>query len=134
MGWVEVVTLVFLAGVGAGIVVPRALQFRDAGVARDAVAEFEALHDSAEGHRASTGGWPADGAPAFTVQGDRYTLVWRHWPLPDGLPRHPDIQVVAGITLITDRPRVAEAVGRGLANDGAWYAMGDRYTFILEGI
>jgi type II secretory pathway pseudopilin PulG len=134
MGWVEVLVFILLIGVAAGIALPRAQQVRDEGVARAALADFEALRRDAAAFRATTGDWPRSAAPGFIIEAERYTLEWELWRLPEGLPRHPDIRVLAGITLTTDLPRVAEAVGRSLGGDGAWFALGYRYTFIFEGL
>jgi type II secretory pathway pseudopilin PulG len=133
MGWVEVLVLVLLFGVVAGVAVPRAQQIRDGAVAREALTEFEGLRREAADHRAATGDWPPRAAPGFQIEAERYTMEWEHWRLPEGLPRHPDIRVLAGITLTTEMPRVAEALARSLAGDAAWFALGDRYMFIFEG-
>jgi hypothetical protein len=131
---VEVLVLILLIGLVAGVAIPRAQQIRDGAVAREALADFEGLRREAADHRAATGDWPPRAAPGFRIEAERYALDWEHWRLPEGLPRHPDVRVLAGIALTTDMPRVSEAVARSLAGDAAWFVLGDRYTFIFEGL
>lgn len=147
LSWVEVVTLALFLGVVLSIAALRAQELRDREVARGAVTAFEALRGAAMDYRLAHGSWPPDAGPGevparlepflptgFRFETEEFALRWERWRLPDGLPRHPEIRLLVGISLTTDLPRVAEAVGRTLGADGARYALGDRYTFLIEGL
>jgi len=144
--WVEFLALVLGLGVLAGVLVPRAQEARERNVAVQAVSDFDTLRRAAFDYVSAHGAWPADAGPGevppglepflptgFRFTTEEYELDWDHWRLPEGLPRHPEIRTLVGISLTTDLPRVAEALGRAQdATNGVWYGLGNRYTYVLE--
>ena len=134
-------------GFAAGVVVPRAQEARDRGVAAELRRDFNTLRQAAFDYRAAHGAWPRDTGPgdippgleAFLPQGfqlatEHYRFDWEYWRLPDGLPRHPGIQELVGISVTTDLPRAGVALGEALGPAVTWYALEDRFTYLIEGL
>jgi hypothetical protein len=147
MGWVEVLAVLLVIGFAAGVVVARAQEARERGVAADLRQDFNTLRQAAFDYRAANGSWPPDAAtgemppgleaflPAgFQLTREHYRFDWEYWRLPDGLPRHPGIQELVGISVITELPRVGVALGEALGPAVTWYALDDRFTYIIEGL
>jgi hypothetical protein len=144
---VEVVALALVGGVVAGIGSLGYQASRDRTVAADAVADFDALRRGGLDYLVAPGDWPPPAAAGetppglgeflpvgFSLSRDRYEFGWEHWTLVDGLPRHPEIRALVGISMTTDVPRAAAAVGRALGSGGTWYGPGPRYTFLIDGL
>lgn len=144
---VELLTVTAIMGTLARMATPdihkAILEAEAASVAGD----FETVRVAALNYYADHFRWPADGyagqvpdglapyLPAnfnFVRQG--YELDWENWALPDGLPEHRSTGVLLGISIVTKNRALGQAVVDLLGKRMAHYELGDRYTFVLDGM
>jgi prepilin-type N-terminal cleavage/methylation domain-containing protein len=108
----------------------------DVEVVRVAVASYHAdrLEWPTDGY---TGQIPA-GLEAYLPEGFSfvragYRLDFENWLLPSGIPTNPGLRGLVGVSVVTEDRALAQAVLDVLGGAFAGYALGDAYTFTIEG-
>ncbi len=127
--------------------IPLSLRLHAKGVADGILERVDQVAEAAERYRTLHGEWPPSsrfGAAPGEIRGDlplelRFTfsggrMAWHAFPLPEGLPRHPELRALAGVAVEVDSGRVGRALAVRAQHEGRpFYRMGEVYTFLLEG-
>ncbi len=113
--------------------------------AAEVLGDFNAIKVAAYNYFAEANEWPDDVLagevppelvdylpPNFSFEKADYNLDWEYWVLPDGTPKHPDTNVLIGISISTDNEELANAVMQLLGPNTAHYTLSNNYTFIIE--
>ena len=111
------------------------------------IGEFETVKVAALNYMAENHAWPPDATAGiipsgleeflpdgFSFQREGYRLDWENWILPGGLPKHPDTEVLLGVSISTSDQALADAVVNLLGPGAAHYTLSNNYTFVIEGI
>lgn len=140
---VEAMTAVLITSTLARIAVPNFQEMKTKARAAEIVGVFRQIEIAAMNHSADNHDWPDDTWPgevppelASDLEGvsferDDYELDWENWRLPDGLPRHPEIRVLLGVSVRTTDPALADAVVELVGESRGHFTLGDSYTFVL---
>ena len=145
---VELLVVVLIVGILARIGIPNLQHVVQKARAAEAMASIQAVRVAAYAYNTETHRWPPDYNPGvmptelepylgtgFLFEGEGYQLDWENWVLPDGRPKHPETEVMLGISITTSDARLGEAFVE-LLGDGsaAHYTLGSNYTFVLLGL
>lgn len=141
---VEILLVVAVVSIVIRIAVPNVQHVLTQARAVEVLAQVSSVRSAAHEHLAEHHTLPDDAppgslpdelrpylGPSFTFQGEGYTLDWESWTLPSGLPGDPDVNQLAGVTVTADDENLIDAL-RGLTGKGAWFALGDSYTFLIS--
>lgn len=141
---VEMMTVLLVAGSLTRIAAPNVDVMLDRARATDVLGDIRVLELAAFEYHAATRAWPATGEPGevpeeladylpedFTFQSEHHTLTWQRWNLRDGLPNHPEIGLLAGVTVTLPDDEVGAALLEIVGPGRAQLTVGDRYSFIL---
>jgi type II secretory pathway pseudopilin PulG len=142
---VELVTVALIMGTLARISVPDVHEALLKGRAAQVTGAFQVVQAAVLDYRAKYRRWPQDSytgqipqglaeflPPGFSFNGAGYQLDWENWTLPDGLPQSPGPGTLLGISVATPDRELGAAVVHLLGGAMAHYALGDKYTFVIE--
>lgn len=141
---IEVLTVAVVVGTLVRVAMPGVHDLVVRARAAEVVGDFEVVRLAVLGYYGEHHEWPADGytgqAPlelvpylpeGFSFERAGYSLDWESWVLPSGLPSHPQVRGLVGISVVTEDRALGHAVLE-LLGSRAGYALGNAYTFILE--
>ena len=140
---IELLTVMIVIGLLAGIAILRYIDLRHRARAAEAVADLEAVRLAAYGAWYETGTWPAEIGPGmvppalapylptnFRFDKPEYTLDWENFVPPGGGPSG---GMQLGIVVIASDPRLQRALAQTLGNKGPFVSVGGTLTFIIVG-
>ncbi len=112
--------------------------------ATEVTARIDTVRDAAERFIEERGRWPVESAPGvvppdlvsllpegFSFVGDRYSLDWEYWPLPEGLPGDSTITNLVGVSMTTDWTEVGETAMAQL-HGGSAFRVGNTFTHVFS--
>jgi prepilin-type N-terminal cleavage/methylation domain-containing protein len=142
---VELLTALLIVATLVRISIPQVNRVLLRARAASVVGDMNTIRVAATAYLAEYHEWPADanggevptGMEQYLPQGfsfDRgeYQLDWENWILPGGLPKHPETNVLLGVSIVTEDEYLANAVVGLLGDNWSRYTLGSNYTFILE--
>ena len=142
---VEVLTVAVVMGTLVRMAIPNFHEVLLKARAAEVLGDFETVRVAVLNYHADHLAWPADGytgqVPAglseylpanYDFDQAGYRMDWENWVLPDGLPKHPDTGVLLGISIVTDDLELGQAIIDLLGGGMAHYALGTKYTFVVE--
>ena len=141
---VEMMTVLLVAGSVTRIAAPNVEVMLHRARAADVLGNLRVVELAAVEYNSATRSWPETGesgeAPVemarylptdFSFRAEHHSLKWERWELPDGLPGHPDTELLVGVTVTIPDDDVGAAVLEMVGPARAHLTVGDRYTFIL---
>jgi prepilin-type N-terminal cleavage/methylation domain-containing protein len=141
---IEVLTVLLILSVVARIGLPRYQNANLKAQAAQAVADLDVIRAAAIEYQSDHDGWPADVGPGQSPpelrpylaglsfkRGD-YQLDWQNWRLPEGLPGDPEVRGILAVSIVTEHPALAAAVGELLGSMGPHFSVGNSYTVVLD--
>ena len=142
---IEVLTVAVVMGTLVRIALPNVHAALLRARAAEVAGEFETVRLAVLSYQAEHLSWPEDTyvgqVPSglaeflpddFDFRGARYRLDWENWVLPSGLPEHPEIGELLGISVVTEDVELGYAVVDMLGNTMPHYTLGTSYTFVIE--
>lgn len=142
---IEVLTALMVMSVVARMGVPRYQEVWVRAEAARAAGDFHLVRQAAMEYLTDHNRWPQEmetgqvppGLEPYLPDGYSfnrgfYRLDWENWPLPLGLPNHPDIQRVLGLTIVTRDPALGMALEELLGTNSPNFSLAGHYTFVLE--
>lgn len=143
----EMMIVIVILGTLARIALPHYEVVRRKAEAADVIGNFDVVRVAAFSYNADYHSWPGDTEAGqvppelvsylpdgYSFEFRGYTLDWEYWVLPDGLPGHPDIKVLVGVSMVTDNKDLGNEVLNLLGNGAATYSVDDHYTQIFLGM
>jgi prepilin-type N-terminal cleavage/methylation domain-containing protein len=140
---VELLTVMIVLGLLAGIAVLKYIDLRNRARAAAVAGDLHAVRIAAYGAMYETGSWPgeagAGNVPAglapylpsnFSFVKPEYTLDWENFVPPGGGPATP-YQI--GVVITTAQPRLRHSLEQILGNKGPFISQGGTLTFIIAG-
>ena len=114
--------------------------------AAEVAGDVEVVRVALASYHADRHGWPADGYTGLIPSGLEpylpegfsfvragYQLDFESWLLPTGIPPNPGLRGLVGVSVVTEDRALGQAVLDLLGGAMAGYALGDAYTFVIEG-
>lgn len=114
--------------------------------AAEVAGNVEVVRVAVASYHADRHEWPADGytgqIPAglepylpdgFSFVRAGYQLDYENWLLPSGIPSNPSLRGLVGISVVTEDRALGQALLDLLGGAMSGYALGDAYTFVIEG-
>jgi type II secretory pathway pseudopilin PulG len=147
IAFVEFLVVLFVLLLLFSIAYPQiqGVRTREAGVA--ASGDFNTLASAARAYRDAQGDWPpdiptAEGPgpldrylpPGFLFVRGGYEVAWERWVVPGGLPPGSDSTSVVAVTFASENRALPREIRRALGGKVPWFTVGDRSTFILDGL
>lgn len=142
----EIVIVVSIIGILVGLIAPPYQQVRRKAVAARVVGDVHAIRVAAMTYYADRKDWPAETHTGqtpdelrtylpggFSFRKAEYTLDWDRWDVPGGIPRFTIDETIVGISVVTDDSELGYEVRR-LIGPTINFQVGERYTFIVEGL
>lgn len=112
--------------------------------AGDAAGEIDAVRLAAFSYNEETGLWPRDVSggvvppelvpyldEGFSFEREGYRFDWDNWTLPDGAPKHSEIEVLLGISMATYDAALGQAVLELVDETVTRFTVAEHYTFIV---
>jgi prepilin-type N-terminal cleavage/methylation domain-containing protein len=144
--FVELLVVLTVMGVLAGLGMPRYTQMRRKAVARAALGDVLAIRVAAYNYSVARSSWPADVQPGstppelvtllpagFLFARGSYSLDWESWTVPAGSLKNATETAVVGVAVDSeDAGLVAEL--RVAATGMPFLVSGSRTTFFLSGV
>ena len=141
--FVELLVVMALLGLLAGIAIPRYRTIKRRATAAAAVGDFGSVRVAAYNYFAEHGTFPPDSPAGVTPPGlvphlptgfqfaaSEYTLDYDVWP---GDPSNPS-QVVLGVTVTSADQEIINFIGRVVKAGSVGLVVGNGYTYILTGL
>jgi prepilin-type N-terminal cleavage/methylation domain-containing protein len=140
---IELLTVMIVMGLLAGMAVLRYIDLRHRARAAEAAADLEAVRLAAYGAWYENGTWPAEAGPGvvpaalapylpanFRFEKPEYTLDWENFVPPGGGPSG---GMQLGVVVTASNPRLQNALAQTLGNKGPFLNVGGTLTFIIVG-
>lgn len=141
---IEMMTVVLIAGSLARIAAPNVEVMLHRARAADVLGDIRVLELAVFEYNSATGTWPATGEPGvapeeldeflpedFGFRSAHHTLTWRRWDLRDGLPDHPEVDLLAGVAVTIPDDEIGAALLEMVGSGRVHLTVGDHHTFIL---
>ena len=142
---VELLTTLMVISVVVRLGIPNYHEVRLKAEAVQVAGDFNVVRHAAFEYMTDHNGWPQDfGAgqvppeltsylpPGFSFQRNRYQLDWENWAIPSGLPSHPELRAILGLSIVTEDRALGAALEGLLGSGRANFSLGPSYTFIVE--
>jgi len=140
---IELLTVMIVIGLLAGIALLRYIDLRHRARAAEAAADLDAVRLAAYGAWYETGAWPGDAGPGvvppalmpylpanFRFDKPEYTLDWENFVPPGGGPSG---GMQLGVVVTSSDPRLQRALAQTLGNKGPFVTVGSTLTLIIVG-
>jgi prepilin-type N-terminal cleavage/methylation domain-containing protein len=140
---VELLTVMIVLGLLAGIAVLKYIDLRHRARAAAVAGDLRAVQLAAYGAMYETGSWPAEAGPGavppglvpylpagFSFVRPEYTLDWENFVSPGGGPAMP---FQAGVVISADEPRLMHTLEQILGTKLPFISQGGTLTFIIAG-
>jgi prepilin-type N-terminal cleavage/methylation domain-containing protein len=141
--FIELLVVVIVIGILAGIGVLKYIDLRHRATSAAAASDFEAIRLAAYGAWYETGNWPAETSPGvvpaalthylpsgFTFTKPQYTLDWENFAPPGGGPSG---GMQLGVVLSSTDPRLTKALAQNLGSRTPFVSINGTLTFVIVG-
>ncbi len=141
---VELLVVVAIVGILAGLAIPNMRTVLMRARATEVAGDFEVVRVAALQYQAQSQGWPAETGsgvvppelvdhlpPGFTFQGNGYELDYERWDMPGGLPGDPDTRTLIGVSVTTESDELGNAVAQFLGGS-ILFSVGNTHTVVID--
>jgi prepilin-type N-terminal cleavage/methylation domain-containing protein len=140
---IELLTVMLVIGVLAGIALLKYIDLRHRAMSAAAIADIEAIRLAGYSAFYETGIWPADAGAGMTPPGmaqylaqnfsftrPEYTLDWENFVPPGGGPSG---GMQLGIVLSSGNTRLTQSLIKHLGNKSPFFVVGSTLTYVIVG-
>lgn len=146
IGLSELLLILAIAGMIAGLAIPPYRQMQRKALAAQIAGDFQAIRNAAYNYYGDAQRWPREldrgrmppeltaylpESFAFT-RGD-YQLDWENWELPRGIPGSPATKTIVGVSVYLADDIVAREI-LVLLGESVSFSTRSKYTFLIQGL
>lgn len=145
IGLVEILLLLAIAGIIAGLAIPPYRQMQRKALSARIAGDIQAIRNAAYTYYGDAKQWPRELGrgrkppeltaylpETFTFSRGEYQLDWENWELPRGIPGRPEATTIVGVSVyVTD-----DIIGREiltLLGESVSFSTRSKYTFLIQG-